>query len=78
MTVPPESQKPLGRPPERVIVEVRFKLALGTAPTITTATWPKNWPFPQQGDQIVIGDNTGFVNNLLFDPINGRLVINCR
>lgn len=70
--------KPKGRPPERLLVEVRFKMALSTPTEDRVVTWPKNWPLPSQGDQITIGDLHGIVNNLSFEPSAGKLAINCR
>lgn len=67
-----------GRPPERVTVTIYFKMALSTPPHIETITWPKNWPFPAQGDQIVVGNLAGIVNNLAFHPTENKLVVNLR
>jgi hypothetical protein len=72
------TEKPRGRPPERITVEVRFKQALSTPPVLEAITWPKGWPLPEQGDQITIGDLNGVVNNRTFYPALGKLAVNCR
>lgn len=77
-TAPPSPPKPLGRPPERVVLTFYFKMAFSAPPVIKTVTWPKAWPVPSQGDQIVIEDMAGIVNNLSFHPDTGVLIVNLR
>lgn len=67
-----------GRPPERVTVTIHFKMALATPPVVETVVWPRNWPFPEQGDQIWIGELTGIVMNKSFYPAENKLVLNLR
>lgn len=71
-------KKPMGRPPERIHVTIRFKMALGATPTSVDLPWPKTWPLPGHGDMVRHGDLFGIVQNLDFEPENGRIVINCR
>lgn len=72
------SERKPGRPPERVTLTFYFKMALSTPPVEKEVVWPKNWPIPQVGDQIVIEDYVGIVMNLSFHPTESRLIVNLR
>jgi len=70
--------KPRGRPPERLLVTIQFKMAFGSTPVVEEVPWPKGWPLPSVGDQVMVGGVSGFVTHLSFDPVAGKLTINTR
>ena len=76
-TLPP-TPRPLGRPPERVTVLILFKMAFGAKGESRHVPWPKNWPYPQVGDQITIGEARGIVANYHFYPTENKIVIQTR
>jgi hypothetical protein len=59
-------------------IHVAFKPSFGPAADEWEADdfWPHDWPFPQQGQNIVISDGRGgIVNNVTFDLKNQRIKV---
>ena len=69
-------KKPVGRPPERLTLNVVFHAGLSQEPTVETYIWPKNWPLPVVGDSITSSSGlTRRVQRYAFHPTNNILTI---
>ena len=63
------TEKPLGRPPERIRVEVRRR------DDIEDILWPKGWPLPEPGT-ILHGDVlAGWVDHVEFNVPAQRILV---
>ncbi len=69
-------KKPVGRPPERLTINIRFQQALGEPALVESVIWPKNWPLPREGDSIVsAAGKTHRVSRYAFNPAKNVLEI---
>lgn len=68
-------KKPMGRPPERVRVQVRQYDRRLSDTVFEDVLWPKGWPLPEAGS-VVSGDTLGgWVEHVEFDLPAQRVVI---
>ena len=65
---------PVGRPPERIRVEVRQRVRNGTEIT-EDVLWPKGWPMPESG-MIFKGDTlAGWIEHVELDLPAQKIVV---
>lgn len=63
-----------GRPPERIRVSIRPRKDGERREVV----WPKGWPLPRPGDNVVCGGIGGFVEYLEFNLDAGIVIVSLR
>lgn len=69
-----DGRNPPGRPPERIRVSLRKR---GDS-AVHDFLWPKTWPLPRPGDNVVYGGIGGFVEYLEFNVESGVVFVSLR